>query len=192
MLKKEIIYRELLYQLLEKSSNKFTQLGLSKKFSFSLSTINNALSPLREMNAIEVNLKNFRIIDAKKLLYYWASIRNIKKDIVFQTRVNSSVQEIEASMPDDITYAAYSAYKFRFKDVPADYSEVYVYGDDPQRFPKNSSIPNLFVLKKDLFIEMYGKTATLAALFVDLWNQKEWYAKDFLNAVEAKINGILE
>jgi len=34
--------------------------------------------------------------------------------------------------------------------------------------------------------------ATIAQIFVDLWNLKEWYAKDFLKAMEAKLNGILE
>ena len=36
------------------------------------------------------------------------------------------------------------------------------------------------------------KEMTLANIFVDLWNLKEWYARDFLNAVEERINGLLE
>ena len=50
------------------------------------------------------------------------------------------------------------------------------------------AIPNLFVLKKGRNM----KEMTAAQIFVDLWNLKEWYAKDFLMAMEARLNGILE
>lgn len=87
-------------------------------------------------------------------------------------------------MPPDIVYAAYSAYKIKFKDTPADYSEVYVYGDPDKmrkRFPPSKNKPNLFVLSGP-------GGMTIANIFVDLWNMKEWYAKDFLTAMEAKIH----
>ena len=101
---------------------------------------------------------------------------------------------IEKQMPDDVVFAAYSAYKFKFKDVPADYSEVYVYGSEEikKRFKQNDKIPNLFVLRKDNIMYKYGKTVTTANLFVDLWNLRQWYARDFLKALEAKIGRILE
>lgn len=191
MKKIEQLYREVLYQCLEEKRNIFTQKELSIKLNISLSTANYALKPLKNMGAIKVNLKNFNIINKKKILYYWASIRNLNKDIIYQTRVGS-IQEIEKSMPNDVIFAAYSAYKFKFKDAPADYSEVYVYSDNPKeiekRFPKNNKPANLFVLKKDNNL----KKITIGNLFVDLWNLKEWYAKDFLKALEEKINGILE
>jgi predicted transcriptional regulator len=194
MLKKEFVYREILYQSLENKNRKLTQLELSKNFGISLSTVNNAIRPLKEMNSIQVNLKNFIVTDPKKILYYWASIRNMNKDIIYKTRVKMSVKKIEANMPDNIVFASYSAYKFRFKDVPSDYSEVYVYGDESlkKRFHVSKNTPNLFVLKKDKFIENYGKLSNIANMFVDLWNLKEWYARDFLRALEVKINGILE
>ena len=82
------------------------------------------------MNAIKVNPRNLKIINPKKILYYWACIRNLKKDILYKTRFNDSVVNIEKNMPSDVVYAAYSAYKFRFKDAPSDYSEVYVYSNN--------------------------------------------------------------
>ena len=62
--------------------------------------------------------------------------------------------------PGHAIFAAYTAYKFKFNDVPADYSEIYVYGDESLkgRFPPNKGVSNLFVLKKDNMIEKYGKT----------------------------------
>lgn len=188
----EEVYREMLFQCMEKKNKTMTQSYLANTLQISLSVVNLALSPLKQMNSIEIKRRSFDVIDPKKLLYYWASVRNLEKDIIYQTMVDKPVAKIESEMPADAIYAAYSAYKFKFKDVPADYSEVYVYSDDTKeiekRFPKNNKTPNLFVLKKDKNM----KYSTLALIFVDLWNLREWYAKDFLKAMEAKLNGILE
>ncbi|MBS3174325.1 winged helix-turn-helix transcriptional regulator [Candidatus Woesearchaeota archaeon] len=190
MKKSELVYRELLFNAIEKKNNKLTQLELSKKLSISLSTVNNAIKPLVNMGAIQINLRNLRILDIKKILYHWANIRNLKKDIIYSTRIEKPVREIEKTMPDNIIFTAYSGYKIKFNDVPADYSEIYVYGDESikERFPKNNGIPNLFVLKKDIIM----KEITIANLFVDLWNIKEWYSKEFIKSLEAKLHGILE
>jgi len=194
MKKIEFVYREILYQSLEKKNNKLTQLAIASKLNISLSTVSYALKPLRVMGAVDVRLKNFIVVDKRKILYYWASLRNISRDIIYKTRVGKPVQKIESEMPHNIVYGAFTAYKFKFKDVPADYSEVYVYGSDDikKRFSENKNVPNLFVLKKDDLMEGYGKTATLAQTFVDLWNLKEWYAKEFLIALENKINGMIK
>ena len=197
MKKIEFVYREILYQSLEKKNNKMTQLALASKLGISISTVNHALKPLRDMGAIDVNLKNFIAVDKRKILYYWASLRNINKDIIYQTRVDKPVQKIESEMPADVVYGAFTAYKFKFKDVPADYSEAYVYSSDEmvddikKRFPESKNVPNLFVLKKDELMENYGKTTTLAQTFIDLWNLKEWYAKEFLTALENRIEKIM-
>lgn len=189
MKKIEQVYREILYQAIEKKNNTLTQKELSQKLKISLSTVNHALKILRKMNSIKVNPRNFKIINIKKIIYYWACIRNINQDIIYETRFDKSVREIEQKMPSDIIYTAYSAYKYKFKDMPADYSEVYIYADEDnikeikKRFPESKKIPNLFVLKKDSNM----KKITIANIFVDLWNLKEWYAQDFLKALEDKI-----
>lgn len=193
MKKIELVYREILFNVMERNNKILTQSHLANALNISLSTVNLALKPLESMNAIKIKKMGFDIIDVKKILYYWASKRNIEKDIIYKTRVEEPVKEIEKQMPNNIVFTAYSAYKFKFKDVPADYSEVYIYGDEniKKRFKENNKFPNLFILKKDN-AEKYGKTATIANLFVDLWNLKQWYAKDFLNALEAKIGRVLE
>ena len=188
----EEVYREILFQSMEKKNNIMTQSYLAKSLGISLSVVNLALAPLRKMNSIKIKQRGFDVIDKKKILYYWASIRNIERDIIYETRAEKPVKQIESEMPADVVYGAYSAYKFKFKDVPADYSEVYVYAHDieeiEKRFPKNNKIANLFVLKRDDNM----KEITMAQIFVDLWNLKEWYAKDFLKSMEARLNGILE
>jgi len=192
MLRVELVWREILYRSLEAGEYKMTQLGLAAKLDISLSTVNHALKPLRNMGAVEVKPRLLEIRDPKKILYHWASNRNLLKDITYSTRVEAPVREIESSMPNDMTYGGYTAYRLRYDDTPADYSEVYVYSKRPldDRFPPNKKPPNLFVLKETG--PDYGSTTTLAQTFTDLWNMKEWYAKEYIKALEAKIDGILE
>lgn len=196
MNKSEQVYREILYQCMEKRNKTLTQKELSVKIGTSLSNVSHCIRPLLSMGAIQVNPRNFKVVSAKKILFYWASMRNLGREVVYKTRVDDTVTNIEKSVPNDIVFTAYSAYKLKFKDVPADYSEVYIYSGNPEeikrRFGPSNNPPNLFVLKNDEKIEGYGKTVTIANLFVDLWNLKEWYARDFLNALEARLNGILE
>ena len=191
MKKIELVYKEILDSVIEKKK-RFTQADISRKLDISLSTVNHALDPLKNMGCIKIGLRFFDVLDAKKILYYWSSIRNLDKDLVYKTRVNKDPSDIEKNMPGDIVFAGYSAYKFMFKKIPADYSEVYVYIRDSKnlkelekRFPKNNNTPNLFVLKGNV------DKMTLSHIFADIWNMKEWYAKDFLNELEVKIHGLL-
>lgn len=192
MKKSELLYRQLLGAA-EKKVYRHTQLELARALGVSLSTVNNALQPLRKMGAVNVRRRSFEVVSAKKILYYWASTRNIEKDVIYRTRADLGVSGIEKGMPADVVFAAYSAYKFRFSDVPADYSEVYVYCDEiclaelKKRFPPKSNTPNLFVLRKGFS----DSSMPAAQIFVDLWNLKEWYAKEFLDALEEKLHGIL-
>lgn len=195
MKKIEFVYLEILYQVLEKKNRRLTQAELARKLQISLSTVSHALKPLKKMGAIEIKKRSFSVLEPKKILYHWASHRCPEKDIVYQTRVEEPVRKIETQMPPRTLFAAYSAYKLKSNEAPADYSEVYVYAEEKEikkRFPYTQKRPNLFVLKKETVLEKYGSLAPLGLLFVDLWNLKEWYAKEFLKSLEARINGILE
>jgi hypothetical protein len=193
MSKKEIIWREILYQAIEQKNRQMTQKDLAAKFGFSLSTVFNALKAPRQIEAIKVTGRNFQIIDTEKFLYLWATARNFKKDIIYQTRVEKSVLTIEGLMPPSVIFGAYSAYRLKFQEAPADYDKVYVYTSDleeiKKRFPAASAkaYPNLIVLKSDQFLKNYGQTTILAQTFVDLWNLSEWYAKDFQEALKQRI-----
>ena len=194
MNKKEIIWREILYQTIEKNIEQFTQKELAQKFSISLSTVFNALKVPRQLKIIEVTGRNFRIINKEKFLYLWATYRNLKKDIIYQTKVDLPPKKIEALMPPKIIYGLYAAYNQRFDDQPADYDKVYIYSTEKElgkikkRFPFKKGYFNLVILKQDKFLHNYGETTPLCQTFVDLWNVGEWYAQDFLNALKNKIN----
>lgn len=196
MLKIEIIWREILFQTLEKKNRRFTQKELSQKFNFSLSTIFQALKIPRKMGAVRVTGRFFVLEDPEKLLYHWASVRNPQKDLVYQTRVDLPIFEIEGQMPPEVIFACYSAFRFSFQTIPADYDKVYVYVKNPrvitQRFPQRAGQPNLFVLAADQFLPDYGPTTSLAQTFVDLWNLSDWYAKEFIAALKEKIDGLLQ
>jgi len=185
MKKIELVYCYILEQAMEKKRRSMTQAEIAAALGISLSTVNAAIGHLRKMGAVKVKLRSFDVVDSRKILYYWASIRDIGKDIAYATRSGAAVAEIEKNMPPGVVYAAYSAYKIRFEDVPADYSEVYVYGEPEKvkkRFPPSKNMPNIFVMKGDI------KKMTAANIFVDLWNMKEWYAKEFLAEMERKLN----
>lgn len=192
MNKKEIIWREILFQAIENKKTEFTQKEIAQKYGFSLSTVFNALKIPRNTNAIE-GKRGFKIRDLEKFLYLWATFRNIKKDIIYQTSVKKGVFAIEGEMPPQVIFGAYSAFFRKYKEAPADYDKVYVYIEEEKlpeikkRFPFQKGYQNLIVLKADPWLKKFGKITPDCQTFVDLWNLPEWYAKDFLNALKDKI-----
>jgi hypothetical protein len=192
MTKKEVIWREILFQAIENKKIEFTQKELAQKYRFSLSTVFNALKIPRQTNAIE-GKRGFKVRDIEKFLYLWATFRKIKKDIIYQTAVKKRVFEIEGEMPPSVIFGAYSAFLKKYKTAPADYDKVYVYTEEKnlkeikKRFPDKKGYQNLIVLKADLWLKNFGSLTPDCQTFVDLWNLSEWYAKDFLNALKEKI-----
>ncbi|MFH1457267.1 MAG: hypothetical protein ABIF17_04130 [Patescibacteria group bacterium] len=190
MTKKEVIWREILYQALEKKQFKFTQKQLAQKFKFSLSTVFNALKIPRASGAIKVSGRFFQVVDTQKFLSIWGTHHNLLKNIIYQTRVDSSVQKIEGELPGNIIPTAYTAYRLKFQDAPADYDKVYVYVRDleqiKKRFPFKKGIVNLIVLETDEFLKSYGALPPLAQIYVDLWNLSDWFAQDFLKELKEK------
>jgi hypothetical protein len=191
--KKEIIWREILEQTLGQKQRQFTQKELAERFSISLSTVFNALKLPRQSKVIEVSGRNFQIRDLEKFLYLWATHRNLSKDIIYKTNCSLSVKEIEGLVPSEVIYGAYSAYRKKYNEAPADYDKVYIYvkknnlEEIKQRFPIKKGYENLIVLEADPWLANYGFTTPDCQTFVDLWNLEDWYAKDFLEALKEKI-----
>src|SRR3989344_9139178 len=177
MLKSELVF-------LEVFKGAKTQKEIADKLGISLSTVNNAIEPLARIGAIEKRKFGLKLVDKEKALTFWASARNLEKDISYKTRVESAISEIEKSMPSGISFTAFTAFKLKFKDVPADYSEVYVYANEEElaeikeRFAQKSGPPNLIALSKPA---NFGDETIVSdeLMFVDLWNLKERYAKEF-------------
>lgn len=193
MTKKETIWREIVEQAIQNKKVQFTQKEIAQKFGFSLSTVFNALKIPRAAGIIEVTGRGFKLLDLEKFLYLWATFRQFKKDIIYETNVPKNVREIEGEMPPEAIFGAFQAYVKKYKETPADYDKVYVYitKDDlpkiKERFPQKKGYPNLVVLKADPNLGSFGKITPDSQTFVDLWNLSEWYAKDFSNALKEKI-----
>ena len=185
MLKAEMVFLELL-------RGAKTQKEMAKRLGISLSTVNNAIEPLARMGAIEKRKFGLTLVDKEKALSYWANVRNLGKDIVYSTRAETAVTSIEGLMPAEVAFTAFSAYRLKFGEVPADYSEVYAYAgaeavlELKARFPQKDGPSNLIVL--DMPRNIIGeKIVPDELMFVDLWNLKEWYAKEFVNALREKM-----
>ena len=197
MFKKEVIWREILVQARLNKKKKFTQKELAQKFGFSLSTVFNALKIPRQNHSIKVTGRFFILENYQKLLYLWANERSLKKEIIYQGRVDKNILKLETEIPFYAIFGLYSAYKFFYNDAPADYDHLYIYLDVkdlekiknrldlPSRFHTS---PNFFILKKDPWIKFNKETMVPEQIFVDIWNSGEWYAKDFLKALEDKLN----
>ena len=164
-----------------------TQAETARSIGASLSTVNNTVKKLERMGAVRAGRRSLKVVDPEKALMFLVNARNLYADVVYATRVDASVGEIEKSMPPGTVFTAYSAYKFKYEDVPADYSEVYVYANDEalkeirKRFPLRKGPANLFVLKREV------EDVSDALVFADLWNLREWYAKDFVRGLRDRI-----
>ena len=177
-----------------KKQNIFTQKEIANRLKVSLSTVFNALKPLRGAHIAEVSGRNFRLLSYEKLLYMWASFRKLDKDIIYRAATGVGAKNLEGLMPPSVVFGLYSAFSHKFIEEPADYDHVYVYADEnklgdilrrlPEEKPKLS--PNFFILKKDNFLGEYQEMPP-EQIFIDIWNAPEWYAKDFLKALEEKL-----
>ncbi len=199
MRKIETIWHYLLYSALTEKKFKHTQKGLAEFFDYSVSTVNHALAVPTQIGAIRKESKFFVLENFQKLLYYWASARNLERDIIYKTYYPAGIKEIEGLIPPEGIYACYSSATRVLEEPPADYSKVYFYIDEQkmekvkERFPmvKGKGQPNIFVLKSFKGIKKYGQITTLPQTFVDIWNLKDWYGQNFTKVLENKINGIL-
>lgn len=191
MLKIEYVWRELLYRAIEQRNPYFSIIQLSNLFKLSTSVVSHAILPLKGLGVVKIAKKRSKIADIERLLLFWATRRNLQKDILYQTYSSLPLLEKESSMPANVFPTAYTAYRFLYDDIPSDYEDSYFYTGDIQpiikRFPPNSKkSPNIIILRQDPYLPGY-KQIPLAQIFADLWNLPDWYAKEFSDALLAKI-----
>lgn len=194
----ETIRHDILHEALNKGIFKRTQSEIAEKLGVSLSTVNHALGIPAQIGAIRKESKFFVLADFKKMLYYWASMRNLARDVLYETYSDQSVLAIEGAALPESVFAGYSAARHLLGEAPADYAAVYFYiapdylTQFQERFPPgNTAAPNVFALKAPEHLPHTKEGTTLVQTFVDVWNLKDWYAKDYVRALEAKIDGLL-
>lgn len=199
MKKIETLWHHILLGALAERRYQHTQKELALRFGFSLSTVHFAIRVPTQIGAIRKTSKFFVLQHYEKLLYYWASMRNLERDIFYRTLVNAPLSEIEGLIPPGAIFACYSAARRILVEPPSDYSRVYFYAKREdlekikRRFPPSSQKGsfNLCVLRLPDHMGDYGQITTLPQTFVDIWNLADWYANDFTKGLKEKIDGLL-
>ena len=194
-MKNEKIYREILTGILEKKE-KFTQLELSRKCNVSLGLVNKIIKRLAEIGAVDIQRRQFRIIDSSKILFDWASKRRIKREISESYCIDMDISEIEKSFP--FIFTAYSGWRLLTGSLPFDYDEVYVYvpAEEKKLFkiwlqdkPIKKGRENLFVIFTDdehLIRNSRKKIAPIPQIFVDIYNLSSIASKYFVKEMLEK------
>lgn len=192
MKKGERVLREILYRFYELGERFMSQKALAESCKLSLGSVNPVVRRIEQLGTIEKKPLGFRITDVMRILLYWASKRNLARDIVYSASSTLSAAEIEEGLPRGSILTAYSGFKARFGEIPADYHEIYVYADPAEierRFPKTRGRRrNLLVLKPDEHLSRLSRDgiAPLAQIYVDLWQLGE-PAKIFVDALDARM-----
>jgi len=168
------VLREILCRVYERNEPFMSQKSLAQACELSMDTVNRVVSKLNQFRAIEKKPFGFRVTQPKKVLTYWASTRNLAKDIAYATYSPDPVEKIEDEIPGSAVFTAFSGFKRRFKS-PLHYDEVYVYAHPEEvkrRFQERLvERTNLFVLRPDPHLQKVSKegAAPFAQIYVDLW-----------------------
>jgi len=179
MLRKERIYRELVW--LAERERLSTQRELAGACGVSLNLVNSVVRELRRIGALAVYPMRLNILDPAKVLYTWASQRNLERDISLKYAIGLPIHEIEKSMPGDVVFTSFSGWRLKVGQAPFDYNRVYVYvrpAVEPivkrlfSMLPRSRGDPNTFVMTVDdphLFARSEHQIAPTGQLFVDIY-----------------------
>ncbi len=174
MKRTEWVLREILYRVYEENEFFMSQKSLAEACGVSLDTVNKVVGRLEAFRSLEKKPFGFRVLEPKKILLYWASTRDLRREVLYSTYSPDSPQEMEEALPENALLTAFSGCRKRFGWME-DYEEVYVYSPpEPVRrkFGERTHLPpNLFVLQGDphLYKRSRGGVPSLAQLYVDLW-----------------------
>lgn len=172
-----------------------TQLALSRECGVSLGFVNKIINRMADIGAVDIQRRQFRIIDSSKIIFDWASKRKIKQDISEKYPIDMSITEIEKSLP--FIFTGYSAWRLLTNSVPFDYDEIYIYVplEKKELFkiwlkdkPIKKGKENLFVIFTDdehLIKNSKKKIAPLPQIFVDIYSigklPSKYFIKDILD-----------
>lgn len=130
--------------------------------------MNIALAKPTAIGAIRKSGKFFVLSDAKKLLYLWATTRNLSHDILYTTKSTHTMRELEGLAPPNAIYGGYGAAVKLLGSTPADYTQIYLYApleslkDVQRRFPKSTQgNSEIIILRAPPMLKHYGLTTTL-------------------------------
>jgi hypothetical protein len=188
-----VVWRHLLVAALDQGIRRSSLTRLSAELDLPVSTIHKALERPRAIGAVRGSASGLRVLDPKRLQLMWAAQRDLGKDIVYATRVQMAVREIEARLPASAIPTAYTAFVLQEgRNLIADYEQVVVYADGSdirRRFPRRRGPANLLILEPDPLLSRYGSVAPRCQVYVDLFNLPTWQAQRFLEALDRELLG---
>jgi hypothetical protein len=179
MLKKERVYRELVERANRRRT--LTQREISQWCGVSLNLVNSVVRELRRIGAVAVYSMGLRITNPAKILYAWASQRNLDGDISLRYAIALPVHQIEKNMPGNVVFTAFSGWRLKVGQAPFDYNQVYVYAQPSagplikrllETLPRTRGDPNTFVMFVEdphLFASSKKQIAPVGQLFVDIY-----------------------
>lgn len=172
---------------------KFTQKEIATNLGVSVGSVFYALEPLVRSGAVIKRPRGFIVVEPKKLLMIWATYH--KQEVQYSTFYPARIDEIEAMMPNGL-FTAYSGARLYYNINPSNYSEVYIYADCDEvrrRFPPRKGPHNIYCLKPLKCLQVLNITRTpLTLIYVDIFNNPNWYSSEFLKELEAVLHGVLE
>jgi hypothetical protein len=184
----EMVWRHLLVGALDLGVRRSSLTQLSAELELPISTIHKALERPRAIGAVRGGAGGLRVLDPKRLQLLWAAQRDLFRDIVYATRVQMAVREIEARLPGSAIPTAYTAFVLHEgRNLIADYEQVVVYADPDEvkrQFPQRRGQPNLVALEPDPVLSRYGRIAPRCQVYADLFNLPTWQAQRFLKALD--------
>ena len=192
MKKIERIYREILINVLNNKIS-FTQSEISKNCEVALGHVNKVIRGLQKKGALQIMQRNFKIIDASRILLQWCILRKIK-DESKAFSIDTSLEDLEKTILGVAIFTAFSGWKFLKKRIPADYREIYVYVNEKdrkmfevwlnkQKINKNN-LPNLYVIYSNdghLFKNSNKNIAPIPQIIVDTYSISNLSSKYFFS-----------
>lgn len=200
-----MVYRYFAEGVLNDRKRHFTLRGIARELALSPNTVSLAAMQLAKVGAVTKYNGYFGVTSLEKLLVFWSVVRNLDHDIKYRTYSSLGIAEIEKRMPAEVAYTCYSGYVALFGNDVSDYDKIYVYATESglkevmRRFPEmelqgKPGYSNILVLKADPVMEIMIEehtlrkaAAPLTQIYVDLWNNKDWFAYEFLKKLRQRI-----
>jgi hypothetical protein len=198
VLKRELVWRRLADDALEGRRSTFHQTTLSAELGVSLGNVNLALEPLRAIGAVAVVGKNLVVRDVKKILMLWAA-RRAQPELIAAYASPDNARDTLRMLPPGLALTSMAGFVSRYREEPAPLSVIRGYApshDDSviseleRRFIPTASTDDatIVVYRADEHLgRQLPEVVTAAQMFVDIWNEGDFFASDYLRVLEAKL-----
>lgn len=198
MLKREILWRQIADDVLEGRRTTFHQRVLAAELGMSPGNVNLALEPLRVVGAASVVGKNLIVRDVRKILLLWAARRQPSRPLAAFTSMEHA-RDLVRVLPPGLALTSFAGFVARYGDEPAPFSvaRAYVRADDQaalvelrRRFSETSDVGTATLIVHGADSVMARNLPEIvgpAQLYVDLWMEADFFASDYLRALEERL-----